>query len=148
MVSETHLPDRSVLDVIIQCRMTKGASHEQIAALTETIGTELADDYVGLMSYSNGLEGPIGKENYLALWPVDRLVKATQEYRVAAKLPGLLLIGSDGGDTGYALDVSAPGTVVVELSLSQLDADPIRVVGRSISEFLCYLRDYRFDCPL
>lgn len=139
--------DPAVAEIITMCSRQAGALPAEVAALMRTTGITLPRDYVDLMSYSDGIEGPIGNENYVALWPMGQLLEATQGYELAVRLPGLLLIGSDGGDVGYAYDTRTPDMKIVELSLSQLDADPIRVVAGNLIEFLRYLRDYHYEPP-
>ena len=99
-----------------------------------------------MITDTNGIEGPVGKENYLALWPVGELLKRTRGYRVSAKHPGHVLIGCDGADTGYAFDTTQDPMPFVELSLSCLE-DYRGTVGRTLLEFLSYIHDYHYEPP-
>lgn len=111
------------------------ASDASILSAEEAIAIRLPADYVELMRKSNGAEGPIGHSGYIALWPVDQLKSLNDAYSVNELAPGLLLFGSDGGETAYAFDLQDSMTVV-EVPFIGMNRDSALRVGRSLTDFL------------
>jgi SMI1 / KNR4 family (SUKH-1) len=65
------------------------------------LGVTFPKDYIEFLSFSNGAEGIIG-ENYLILWSIDYIIKLNDAYGVNDFVKGLVLFGSNGGDTAIA----------------------------------------------
>ncbi|HEY5749220.1 MAG TPA: SMI1/KNR4 family protein [Chryseolinea sp.] len=59
--------------------------------------------YERVIRSSNGAEGFLNNA-YLILWPIEDLFTHNEGYRVEEYAPGFFLIGSDGGDTSYAVE--------------------------------------------
>ncbi|HHV65435.1 MAG TPA: SMI1/KNR4 family protein [Peptococcaceae bacterium] len=63
---------------------------------------KLPAGYIEFLEESNGAD--ICFDNtYLLLWPLTDLFFLNQEYDVEVFAPNFFLIGSDGGDTAYAI---------------------------------------------
>ena len=63
---------------------------------------KLPTGYIEFMKETNGAD--VSFENaYLILWPLTDLISLNQEYGVDEFAPHFFLIGSDGGDTAYAI---------------------------------------------
>src|SRR5262245_36498938 len=92
-----------------------GADERTLRQMTSSIGVGLPADYVEFLLSSNGAEGPIGQGSYVSVWPVEEVKVLNDEYAVNEFAPGLLLFGSDGGDTGYAFDTRFKEERVVEV---------------------------------
>ncbi|AYB32099.1 SMI1/KNR4 family protein [Chryseolinea soli] len=59
--------------------------------------------YERFIRSSNGAEGFLNN-SYLALWSIEALFTLNEGYWVERYAPGFFIIGSDGGDTSYAVD--------------------------------------------
>jgi hypothetical protein len=108
------------------------AREEEIAAAEARLGRALPADYAQFLRFANGGEGLVGAA-YVNLDYVDRVVKTHELLHVEDSLPGHVVIGSDGGDFLYALDLTSAGTSFVMVGI-ELE-DPIEV-ARGMREFL------------
>jgi cell wall assembly regulator SMI1 len=114
----------------------QGATGEAIAKAEQDVGRSFPDDYVDFIRQRNGTEGPTPNGAYVALWPVDQLPKANDEYRVCDFAPGLVLFGSDGSGTAYGFDMRSTPMKVVALPFIPMDVDEIEQTWTSFTEFL------------
>lgn len=123
--------DRMVLDYLRDLRQQSPASHTCLTKLTEAFGGRLPRDYLDLLEHSNGLEGFIGK-NYLSFWPAENVIK----FGVYDALPFLIFIGSNGAGEGFAFDTRQAGMPIVNVPFIAMEEQLIRVLGRSIFDFV------------
>jgi len=93
----------------------------------------MPNDYREVLQRRNGTEGPVGSEQYVMLWPVESLDEFNQGYAVQEYVPGVFLIGTDGGNTGFG--VTAEG-LYVSVPLIGMDPKYVEVLGASFEEFL------------
>lgn len=112
-----------------------GASEEVVQSAIASLPVELPGDYFDFMRRSNGAEGSLAG-TYLQLWPLETLVRRNALYAVDEFAPGLVLIGSDGGGTAYALMRTPEGVVFVEVPFIGMALDAVRVRGDSFAEFV------------
>src|SRR5687768_3786831 len=119
-----------------QCEVRAGASTSDLSEAERLLGHELPTDYKQLLLETDGLCGGVGDTGYLVLWPVTELAELTERFEVGKFLPGITLLGSDGGDTGYGFRTESGTLEYVALSLSTLDEDEVRVLGATLEEFL------------
>ena len=121
---------------LLQTLDRRGAASDDLVRRAEgELRVQLPSDYVAFLKESNGAEGTISESSYVALWPVDELRAANDDYGVVEFAPGLLLFGSDGGDTAYAFDTTDSMTVV-EVPFIGMSRDEVRPVAPTFSEFL------------
>lgn len=95
-------------------------------------------EYVCFVTESNGAEGFIGN-SYLALWPLEEIILLNEAAEVSKFAPGLLLFGSDGGDTAYAFDTRSDAMTIVELPFIGMGLEATKPCGDTFTEFLEYL---------
>lgn len=91
-------------------------------------------DYADVLARYNGLEGFVGSEQYLQLWKAEDIVGLNAAYHVEDLVPGVNLIGTDGGDTGYGIQSATRHYVSVPLV--GMSRNAVRDVGASFEEFL------------
>lgn len=84
----------------------------------------------------NGGEGPVGQTEYLVLPRLEDLLKTNTLYRVGEFAPGLLLIGSDGGGEGYALDTRSRPMGMVAVPFVGMDLDDATTLDESFDSFV------------
>ncbi len=101
--------------------------------------TAFPEDYSEFMTESNGAEGNVGENSYLVLWPLEEIIPLNEAYAVKEFAPGLVLFGSDGGDTGYAFDTRGATPVIVDVPFIGMSLEEARPRGRSLRELLAYL---------
>ena len=94
------------------------------------------EDYLNFLRRSDGAEGAIGRKNYLVLWPAEEVEIANKEYAANEFTPGLVLIGTDGGNTGYGFDCRVTPPVVVEMPLVGMNWMDARTLGSDFSSFI------------
>lgn len=92
-------------------------------------------DYSTWLRDNDGMEGDLGG-CYLALYAVDVLVQRNRDYAVADHMPGLLLIGTDGGGEAIGLDVRGEAAAVVMVNLNALRWDQAVHQAGSFQAFL------------
>lgn len=91
-------------------------------------------DYGEVLTRYNGLEGFVGSDQYLQLWKAEDIVGLNAAYHVEDFVPGINLIGTDGGDTGYGIEAATK--YYVSVPLVGMSRKAVRDVGASFEEFL------------
>jgi SMI1 / KNR4 family (SUKH-1) len=125
-----------VISMLSGCAMNEGATELEIASLEKWAGTQLPKPYLDLIKRTNGVEGFVTDDAYLILWSAGQVAELNEAYSVAEFAPGLILIGSNGGDTGYAIDLRRPSTNIQELPLVGMSLNEAREVGTDFEDFL------------
>lgn len=92
-------------------------------------------DYAHWLQDSQGSEADLGG-CYLSLYAVGELVERNRAYEVAAYVPGLILVGTDGGGEGIGLDTRGQGSPVVMVNLNSLRWDEAIYQAESFEQFL------------
>ena len=118
-----------------------GASEESIQSLLAHIGRSLPVDYIDLLRRMDGADGPFG-DGYLVLWSSSKVADANVSYDVEKYAPGMLLIGSDGGDTAYGLDLRPTANddeKYIETDFIGMGWDSIFFCAGSIEELLKHI---------
>lgn len=105
------------------------------------MGLALPADYRAIIKSSDGLEEMLPNA-YLVLWPLEEVVAINDRdaYGLLGSLPGLLLIGSDGGGELLAFDMrTEPASVVLvnAVSASWAETSP---QAESLPDLLSTLR--------
>ena len=126
----------SLPQLLMQCDRRDGATDEAIGHAEHALGRELPDDYKQVLSASDGLEGFIGEDAYLTLWPTSDLASLNEAYVVSELAPGLTLLGTDGGDTGYGFRRNQGQVEFVSIPLIGMDSSAASVIGRTFTELL------------
>ena len=71
------------------------------------------DDFIEFLLESNGAEGFVGR-SYLVISSLDEMKEINKISDIGKYIPGLFLIGSDGGGESYALDTRKPNSAFVD----------------------------------
>lgn len=104
------------------------ASEETINALQIVVDAKLPGDYIQFLHFSNGVEGPLGASNYINLWPAEEILQSTRDSGAMKYAPGLLLIGSNGGNAADGIDLrneTAGTDTYVEMDFTSLDWEEV-----------------------
>jgi SMI1 / KNR4 family (SUKH-1) len=125
-----------VIEMLNKCTANDGASGSEIASLERWATTELPKPYLDLLRRTNGVEGFVTDDAYLIIWAVGQVPELNEAYSVAEFAPGLILIGTNGGDTGYALDLRRSPCSIMEVPLVGMSLDEAREVGTDFEDFL------------
>jgi hypothetical protein len=85
--------------------LTKNNPPDQksLKEFSSKVNFKLPQGYLEFMSNSNGAEGQLAS-SYFILWSIDELFDLNEQYHVDEFAPGFFIIGSDGGDTAFAID--------------------------------------------
>lgn len=81
-------------------------------------------------------EGMIGTANYLVLWKKSELEELNDDYAVSEFLSDTILIGSNGGDTAYGINIKGQ---FIEVPFIGMDEDEVKIVANTFDEFIDYL---------
>ena len=102
--------------------------------ITSINGMTLPDDYLRFMDEFNGGEGPLGKNNYGCLYPLDELDDVNYEYEVQNNWPGCVVIGSDMGGQLWACNPDKG--IYCQIDSCNTGEDTYHTVSDSFEEFL------------
>lgn len=127
-----------LMSAFASCTMREGASQPSLCDLMQWVGKPLPSAYLELMRWSNGIEGFVRENNYLILWPVEQLKGLNEAYAVEEFAPGLVLIGSNGGESCYALDIHHDPMTVKQLPFVGMSHSESKAVG---SSFECFIEN-------
>ena len=124
------------------CQTRPGATESEIAAVERELGNPLPDDYKAVLSESNGLEGFVAPEAYISLWSSADIRARNDGYGVAEFLPGVgvVLIGTDGGGTGYGFAWERGKVRYISVPLIGMEPCEVSTLGSTFSELLDRLR--------
>ena len=113
-------------------------SEAVVNSLKSRLNFELPYDYLELMRSSREMEGEIGENSWLTLFPLENLIEINTVYLVMGDIPDYFLIGKDAADTGFAIHKFNKTYHSFGL-LSDFDKDFIEFCGNNLTEFLAYL---------
>lgn len=114
-----------------------------LSECTKQIGASFVPDDIGLGDYKvvlkryNGIEGFIGSTEYIMLWSVEQISSLNARYQVRDYAPGILLVGTDGGDNGYGRD-KATGKFG-SIPLIGMSRSKFKEIGSTFEAFLVNL---------
>jgi len=119
-----------------------GASAEVLQTLQATVAIDLPDQYINLLNYSNGGEGPLPVQPYnfcldSSEYVIERVLSgATEEF-----FPGFLMFGGNGGGEYIAFDIRGPQPwPVVAIDMTNIDlAESVLFIARDFEEFLSFV---------
>ncbi len=77
----------------------------------------------------------------MQLWSAPQVIELNGAYAVNDFAPGLLLIGTDGGDTGYGFDLRHRSSNVIEVPLVGMSWEEAKEIADSFADFLLRLRN-------
>src|SRR5262245_1196546 len=123
------------------CGRRPPAPDTEVSAAERALGLALPSDYKAFLRESNGLEGFVTQEAYLILWAVSDLCSLNKDYAVSEFLTGVTLIGTDGGDTGYAFRVLDGQIEYVSSPLVGMSPAALKTMGSNLEELATRIRD-------
>ena len=106
-----------------------------------TLGVTFPLQYKEFMLESNGAEGNIGENSYLALWHIEEIIELNEGYNVKEYYPGLVFFGSDGGGIAYAFNYRTEETPILAIPLDSIHIEDAKTCGNTFEEFLQILYD-------
>lgn len=92
-------------DPFVRCQLNAPVGQAAVAQLEQHLGMQLPEEYLRILTYSNGLEGWISDKTYLVLWRVEELLRNNESVEAPRLIPGILLIGTAGDGEVIALDM-------------------------------------------
>jgi len=116
-----------------------GASSEAIEKLKAICGIQLPTEYLDLLRYSNGGEGPIPVNPFnFCLDSAETVTNNLTEKTFEEFFPGFLVIGGSGGGELIALDLrNLTKKQVVALDATNSDIDESRMlIAETFTDFL------------
>lgn len=81
-------------------------------------------------------EGMIGDNNYLLLWEKSEIEELNNDYETQEFLSSVILIGSDGGDVAYGIDVNGR---FVEVPFIGMDDEEVKIIADDFDGFINYV---------
>ena len=121
---------------LFQGPLRPGASESDILRLESDLNVRLPDDYRDFLRSSNGTEGFLAPDIYVLLWSANQIISLNTGYCVHEFLPGTVLLGSNGADTGYGLNFGASPEYYFAVPLIGMAVDSMSFLGVSFEQFL------------
>ena len=81
-------------------------------------------------------EGMVGENSYLLLWKKSEIEELNDMYETYEFLSDVILIGSDGGDMAYGIDINGR---YIEVPFIGMDDEEIKVIGNNFDDFINYI---------
>lgn len=128
--------DESVKQFTKDMKLNPPSTAKQLNDAGLILGINFPDQYKEFMLNSNGAEGGIGKNSYLAIWAAENIAQYNADYEVNEFNPGLVYFGSDGGGMVFAFDNRTPETPIVTLPFESVDLEDLELCAHSFNEFL------------
>lgn len=130
--------DEQIKALLSQFELNEPASEINIKKVEELLKINFPQEYYDFLLISNGGEGAIG-QSYLILWKIEDLIELNDAYGVEEFAPGLLIIGSDGGDTAYCIDIRSDIKPFVQVPFIGMDLSEVQGCSNDFKGFLSYL---------
>jgi hypothetical protein len=136
--------DREIMEDVFR-RLTygmvvlPGATEPALRALQAEARTELPDDYIAFLRWSNGAEGEIGP-NYIVIWSAEEIEQ--DPYPWEEVIPGILFITSDGAEAVFGFDTRVHPMPIVISHQDDLDLSGLVLLAPSFSAFLTFLAQH------
>jgi hypothetical protein len=108
---------------------------DAIRSAENALSMRFPEAYALWLQDSEGFEADLGG-CYLSLYAVGELVERNRAYEVAAFVPGLILIGTNGAGEGIGLDTRGQGAPVVMVNLTSLRWEEAIYQAESFGQFL------------
>lgn len=128
--------NKKLEDIIRDMDKEQPTTAEKIEAVEKKMGIVFPNEYKEIMLYSNGMEGPIGEEGYLCIWPIEEIIPLNEEYSVSEFTPGIVYFGSDGGDVAYGFDYNHEEVLVIEIPFMSIHIEDEKIYSTSFYDFL------------
>ena len=119
--------------------LNSSTTRDVIQRTEQVLKVQFPLDFKLFIEEFNGAEGEIGPNAYVVFWSLEDIIELNEAYEVNEFAPGLILIGSDGGDTAYAFDNRNDSKVIVEVPFIGMDLDEVKICANTFQEFLGYL---------
>ena len=81
-------------------------------------------------------EGRVGDNNYLLLWEKKEIEELNNDYETQEFLSDVLLIGSDGGDIAYGIDVNGR---YIEVPFIGMADEEVKIIADDFDSFVKYV---------
>jgi hypothetical protein len=131
----------SLPDALKNCTTYPGATEAAIRTVERALGRPLPDDYKKVLNVTNGVEGPVGSDAYLALWHAEEIASLNVASAVSEFMPDLTLIGSNGGDDAYGF-LAKDGEIEYVCVPFIFEKEAITPMGRTFDDFLRRLSEH------
>lgn len=105
----------------------------------KSLNVKFPFDYKQFIEAFNGAEGEIGENSYIVFWSVEDIIELNEAYEVNQFAPGLILIGSNGGNTAYAFDIRFESKPIIEVPFIGMDLDEVKLCANTFRGFLEYI---------
>jgi hypothetical protein len=112
-----------------------------LASAEASLGVKFSSDYRDIIKSSDGFEENLPNA-HLVLWSLEEVVdiNVRDAYGLGESLPGLLLIGSDGGGELLAFDLRTEPALVVLVNAVSSSWEDARYQADSLRSLLVALR--------
>lgn len=81
-------------------------------------------------------EGIVGSSSYLVLWEKREIEELNNEYETQEFLSNILLIGSDGGDMAYGIDINGR---YIEVPFIGMADGEVKIIAEDFDNFIKYV---------
>lgn len=81
-------------------------------------------------------EGMVGENSYLLLWGKNEIEELNTDYETQEFLSDIILIGSDGGDMAYGIDIMGR---YIEVPFIGMDNDEVKIIAYDFDGFIDYV---------
>lgn len=111
-------------------------SEFNISADEELVLSERYKAFEDYLQHTVSGEGMVGDNNYLSLWEKNEIEELNNSYETQEFLSNVLLIGSDGGDTAYGIDVNGK---YIEVPFIGMDDEEVEIIADDFDGFIDYV---------
>jgi hypothetical protein len=130
--------DEQIKALLSQFELNEPVTENNIKKVEELLSINFPQEYYDFLLISNGGEGEIG-QSYLVLWKIEDLIELNDAYGIEEFAPGLLIIGSDGGDTAYCIDIRSDIKPFVQVPFIGMDLSEVQGCSNDFKGFLRFL---------
>lgn len=130
--------DENLIFYLSEMELNEPPNELLVGEFKNSADFELPSDYLDFMSKSNGGEGPVGKNSYLILVPMEEIMNDYKVYQTELFFPDYFVFGKDAADTAYVFEKKTSHIYAIGF-LANLETDPPIFCGANFLEFFRYL---------
>lgn len=119
--------------------LNESTTDKKIMETEKNLKIIFPSDFKEFIRTYNGLEGEIGNNSYLVMWSLEDMIKLNEAYAINEFAPGLLLFGSDGGDTAYGYDYRNNKYNIIQIPFIGLELNELEFCASTLLSFFKHL---------
>ena len=116
------------------------SGEDEIDELIKFASIKIPQEYLEIIREKTEIEISVRNQRYIRIWGADGCIELNEAYFIQKYIPNSLAIGDDEGGNAIIYAEGKNGFGVYAVSFSDLDADEIIFIAKSLKEILVFAK--------